>query len=119
MRKTPILILAISSAAMIPAIQQVYAATRTIEGVISDTMCGKKHMLPGKTDAQCIQECIKSGSSYALVAGDKVYTLAGKPQVIAPFAGRHVKIEGDLKGNTITFTSIHEGKAKMSDGMPM
>ncbi|SRR6266536_1668278 len=119
MRKTPILILAFVSATMIPAIQQVHAAAKTIDGIVSDTMCGKKHMMPGKSDAQCIQECIKSGSSYALVVGDKVYTLAGKPQAIAPFAGKHVKIEGDLKGNTITFTSIHEGKAKMSDGMPM
>ena len=119
MRKKPILTLAILSVTMIPAIQQVHAATKTIEGVVSDTMCGKKHMLPGKTDAQCIQECIKSRSSYALVVGDKVYTLAGKPQAIALFAGKHVKIEGDLKGNTITFTSIHEGKAKMSDEMPM
>ena len=119
MRTTPILVLAILSAGMIPAVQQVYAAPKTIEGVVSDTMCGKKHMLPGKTDAQCIQECIKSGSSYALVAGDKVYTLAGKPQTIAPFAGKHVRIEGDLKGNAITFTSIHEGKAKMPSAMPM
>ena len=119
MRKAPILILAFVSAIMIPAVQQVYAAAKTIDGVVSDTMCGKKHMMPGKTDAQCVQECIKSGSSYALVAGDKVYTLAGKPQTIAPFAGKHVKIEGDLKDNTFTVTSIHEGKAAMSHGMPM
>lgn len=119
MRKTPILTLAILSATMIPAIQQVHAAAKTIDGIVSDTMCGKKHMMPGKTDAQCIQECIKSGSSYALVAGDKVYMLAGKPQTFAPFAGKRVKIEGDLNDNTITVTSIHEGKAQMSHGMPM
>ena len=119
MRKAPIFTLAILSTAMIPAIQQVHATATTIDGIVSDTMCGKKHMMPGKTEAQCIQECIKSGSSYALVAGDKVYTLAGKPQTIAPFAGKHVKIEGDLKDNTTTVTSIHEGKAAMPHGMPM
>ena len=71
MRKTPILTLAILSAAMIPAIQQVHAADKTIDGIVSDTMCGKKHMMPGKTDAQCIQECIKSGSTYAVKGGAK------------------------------------------------
>jgi hypothetical protein len=71
-------------------------------------MCGKKHMIPGKTDAQCVQECIKNGSSYTLVVGTKVYTLAAKPQTIAPFAGKQVHIEGDVKSNTITVTSISE-----------
>ncbi|HZL50972.1 MAG TPA: hypothetical protein VFC37_08505 [Terracidiphilus sp.] len=108
MRKTPFLVLALTSAIMIPAIQQLHAASQSIDGVISDSMCGKKHMLPGKTDAQCIQECIKSGSNYALVAGAKVYTLAAKPQTIAPFAGKHVHIEGSLKDSTITVTSISE-----------
>lgn len=108
MQKTAAVTLALLSAIMIPAIQQVHAASQRIEGVVSDSMCGKKHMMPGKTDAQCVQECIKSGSSYTLVAASKVYTLIAKPQTIAPFAGKQVHIEGDVKGNTITVTSIGE-----------
>ena len=119
MRKTPLLTLAILSAVMIPAIQQVHATATTIDGIVSDTMCGKKHMMSGKTDAQCIQECVKSGSSYALIVGDKVYTLVGKPQTIAPFAGKHVKVEGVLKDHTITVTSVREGKAEVHKGMSM
>ena len=106
MKKTPILALALVSALMIPAIQQLHAASQSIDGVISDSMCVKKHMMPGKTDAQCIQECVKDGSSYVLVAGSKVFTLVAKPQTIAPFAGKHVHIAGSLKGNTLTVTSI-------------
>ena len=116
MRKTPVLTLALMLAFMIPAIQQLHAAPQTIDGVITDSMCGKKHMLPGKTDAQCVQECIKGGSNYALVVGDKVYTLAAKPQTIAPFAGKRVHIEGSLKDNTITINSIAEAMPK---GMKM
>ena len=116
MKKNSILTLALISGIMIPAIQQVHAASQTIDGIVSDSMCGKKHMMPGKTDAQCVQECIKSGSSYALVVGDKVYTLAGKPQTIAPFAGKRVHIEGSLKDTTITVTSISEAMPK---GMKM
>ena len=116
MKMTSILVLALMSGIMIPAIQQVHAASQTIDGIVSDSMCGKKHMMPGKTDAQCVQECVKSGSSYALVVGDKVYTLAGKPQTIAPFAGKHVHVEGSLKDNTITITSISDAMPK---GMKM
>ena len=108
MKKMSILTLVLMSAVMIPAIQQLNAASQSFDGIISDSMCAKKHMLPGKTDAQCIQECIKSGSCYALVVGDKAFTLAGKQQTIAPFAGKHVYIEGSLKDNTITVTSISE-----------
>jgi len=116
MRKTPILILALTSAIMIPAIQQLHAASQPIDGVVSDSMCGKKHMMPGKTNVQCVQECIKTGSSYTLVVGTKIYTLAAKPQTIAPFAGKDVHIEGEVKGNTITVTSITEA---MPSGMKM
>ena len=117
-RKTPLFVLALT-AVMIPAIQQVHAASHPLEGVISDTMCGKKHMLPGKTDAECIAECLQGKASYALVAGNKVYTLAAKPQTIAPFAGKRVQVEGSVKGNTITVTAIHEAKSDMPAGMPM
>jgi Na+/proline symporter len=50
MKITAILALALMSAMMIPAIQQLHAASQTIDGVITDSMCGKKHMMPGKTD---------------------------------------------------------------------
>ena len=113
MRKTPFIVLALMSAITIPAIQQLHAASQSIDGIVSDSMCGKKHMLPGKTDAQCIQECVNSGSSYALVVGAKVYAIAAKPQTIAPFAGKHVHIEGSLKDNAITVTSISKVRQNM------
>ncbi len=107
MRKTSILTLALLSAVLIPTAWQVYAAASTINGVVSDTKCGRKH-LPGKTDAQCIQECLKRKASYALVVGANVYTLAGKPQAFAPFACKHVKVEGTFKELLLTVISIHE-----------
>jgi hypothetical protein len=112
MRKTLIFTLTVLSAIMIPAIQQVYAAAQNFDGVVSDTMCGKKHMLAGKSAAECIRICVKGGSSYALVVGDKVYTLSAKPQTLAPVAGKHVHIEGSLKDNKITIFSIVEAMPK-------
>ena len=37
--------------------------------------------------AQCTRECVKSGSDYALVVGDKVYTLKGDKAAFDKFAG--------------------------------
>ncbi len=115
MMKKTIFSLALLGTLAVPAAMQAYPATQTMEGVVSDTMCGGgKHMMAGKPDAECIRECVKDGGSYALVVGGKVYTLTGKAQTIAPFAGKKVKVEGDVKGNTLTVTSIHEA----ADSMP-
>jgi len=89
-----------------------YSDTQRFDGVVSDSMCGKTHMMPGKSDAQCVQECIKAGSKYVLVAGSKVYTLNAMPRTLAPFAGKHVQIQGDLKGTELSVQSIHESAAK-------
>jgi hypothetical protein len=99
MKKTAVLILALFAAILIPALQQLHAAPQTINGVVSDTMCGSQHMMHGKSDAECVQACVRAGSSYALV---------GKPQAIAPFAGKHVQVTGEIKGSTITMTTISD-----------
>jgi hypothetical protein len=119
MKKTAILTLTLFLAFTMPAMQQALAASQIVEGVVSDSMCGKTHMMPGKTAAQCTEECIKEGSSYVLVAGDKTYTLAGKKAAIAPFAGRHVRVQGDLKDKTLTVTVINETKTDMPARMNM
>jgi hypothetical protein len=106
MSKTAIISICLLFTAMMPAFRQAYGATQTIDGVVSDSMCGKYHLMPGKTAAQCVEECIKAKSSYVLVAGNKIYTLAAKPQAIAPFAGKHVQVQGEIKNNTIAVTTI-------------
>jgi hypothetical protein len=106
--KDSIFTIALLSAILVPTVQKVYAATRTIDGVVSDTMCGRKHMFPAKTDEQCTRVCIKDKASYALVTDNEVYTLVGKARSIAPFAGKHVQIKGESKDKTIDVTSIHE-----------
>jgi len=46
---------------------------QTFTGEVSDSMCGAKHMMSGSV--ACTRACISKGSNYALVVGDKVYTL--------------------------------------------
>lgn len=112
MKKINMLVLTAVFAAATFAVQTAWAATQTLDGVVSDSMCGKKHMMPGKSDAQCVQECIKAGSKYVLVSGSKVYTMSATAATLAPFAGKHVRVQGELKSSTLAVESIHESSAR-------
>jgi hypothetical protein len=81
-------------------------ATQTLTGIVSDAMCGKKHMMQGATAAQCTRECVKSGSDYALVVGNKVYTLKGDKAAFDKFAGANVVVKGKTSGSTVIVESI-------------
>ena len=106
MKRNPIAASVVLAMSLPFAATYVLAATQTYEGTVSDSMCGKKHMMPGKSDADCTRECVKEGSQYILVTDKATYTLAGKPSQLEPFAGKHVKVQGELNKDTITVSSI-------------
>ena len=83
---------------------------QSFTGIVSDNMCGKQHMAKDKSAAQCTRECVKGGSDYALVVGDKVYTLKGEKAQIDKFAGEKATITGVAKGETINVSSIADSK---------
>ena len=89
-----------------------FAASRTFMGTVTDTMCGKKHMIAGKSDADCTRECMKSKGdwTYGLVVGEKVYKLSGDSRELDSFAGKHVRVTGDLKADTIALQAITSDK---------
>lgn len=96
----------VTSGLILTASLAVAQATKSLTGTVSDAMCGKTHMMKGESAAQCTRECVKSGSDYALVVGDKVYTLKGDKTAIDKFAGTHVIVTGKLSGSTVTMESI-------------
>src|SRR5580704_1386220 len=77
-----------------------FAASQTFTGTVTDTMCGKKHMSPGKSDADCTRDCIRSKGDwiYGLVVGDNVYGLTGDNTKFAAFAGQRVMVVGEVSG---------------------
>jgi hypothetical protein len=85
------------------------AAGKTFTGTVSDSMCGAKHAMAGD-DAGCTRACISKGSKYALVVGDKVYTLdTNDKDALAALdkqAGAKVTVTGTDKDNTITVKSV-------------
>ena len=82
---------------------------QTMTGVVSDSMCGAKHMMAG-SDAECTRACVAKGSKYALVVGDKVYTLETSDKAalgqLDKLAGQKAKVSGTVSGDTIQVASV-------------
>ncbi len=78
----------------------------TFTGIVSDSMCGKKHMMKDKSAAECTRVCVKQGMDYALVDGQEVYTLKGNKSEIDKYAGERATVKGKLNGKTIDVESI-------------
>lgn len=91
------------------AVSAFAAGGKTFTGTVSDSMCGAKHAMPGD-DAACTRGCVSKGSKYALVVGDKVYTLetADKAALatLDKQAGAKATVTGTEKDNTITVSSV-------------
>jgi hypothetical protein len=85
---------------------------QTLSGKVSDAMCGAKHQMPGDA-AGCTRGCVQHGSKYALVVGDKVYTLETSDKAaldkLNELAGASAKVTGDVKGDTIEVKSVAAG----------
>ena len=76
--------------------------SQTLTGEVSDAMCGKKH-----------RACVKHGSNYALVVGDKVYTLQTSDpsalDTLDKLAGAKAKVTGEVDGSTVTVKTVAAG----------
>ena len=86
---------------------------QSFTGQVSDAMCGAHHMMSG-SEADCTRACISKGSKYALVVGDKVYTLDSSDKAtlasLDKAAGSTATVTGTLNGETIQVASIAAGK---------
>jgi hypothetical protein len=88
------------------------AKAHVFTGEVSDSMCGAKHMMENK--AECTRACVSKGSNYALVVGDKVYTLntSNKSALdqLNTLAGQQAKITGTANGDTIAVSKVAPAK---------
>jgi hypothetical protein len=98
-------------AAIVPAFA---GKAQTFTGTVSDAMCGAQHMMSGDP-AACLRACVQKGSKYALVVGDKVYTLDTKDKAISDaldkLAGKQVGVKGEVNGDTIEVSAILSAKS--------
>jgi hypothetical protein len=102
---------ALLGAALIPA--SFAAKAQAFTGTLSDAMCGAKHMMEGD-DAACLRACVQKGSKYALVVGDKVYTLDTKDKAtldkLEKLGAGKATVKGQADGDTIEVSSVDAAK---------
>jgi hypothetical protein len=90
------------------------SSPQTFTGKVSDAMCGAKHTEAGIAPADCVRACIQKGAKYALVVGDKVYTLSTSDQAaldeLNKLAWEQAKVTGTASGDTISVKSVAAAK---------
>jgi hypothetical protein len=89
------------------------AKSETFTGEVSDSMCGAKHAMAGNK-GECTRACMKKGSNYALVVGDKVYTLQTTDQTalaqLDKLAGEKANVSGTATGDIIAVSKVSAAK---------
>jgi pectin methylesterase-like acyl-CoA thioesterase len=94
------------------------AAATTLDGTISDSMCGASHakMIGAHKDAKmtekdCTLACVKGGGKFVIVSEGKVYNVANQNlAALTQYAGQTVKVTGNVDGDTITFSKVSAKK---------
>ena len=76
----------------------------TLEGTVTDTMCGMNHN--GKPAEKCTAGCVKGGSGVSLIVGDKLYALKGKTTGLEALGGSKVKVTGKVTGTDVAVESF-------------
>jgi hypothetical protein len=89
-------------------------STQTFTGRVSDAMCGAKHTEGNIAPAACVRVCVQKGAKYALVVGNKVYTLDTSDQAaldkLSSLAWEQAKVTGTASGDTISVKSVAAAK---------
>ena len=91
-------------------------AQQTWTGKIGDSACGAKHQEAVENegvmnDRDCTQACVRGGSKYILVVDGKVLKIANQDNKdLAAHAGHAVKVTGELKGDSLTVSTIEMTK---------
>ena len=87
-------------------------AQQTWTGKIGDSACGAKHEEAVENegvmaDRDCTQACVRGGSKYILVVDGTVLKIANQDnKALATHAGHAVKVTGEMKGDSITVSTI-------------
>jgi hypothetical protein len=87
------------------ALAQGKDGSTTLVGIVGDTLCGNAHT--NGLAKQCTLQCLRNkANEWALVVGQRIYTLQGKVADLPKFAGSQAKVTGILRGESLMVTSV-------------
>jgi hypothetical protein len=100
-----LLLLCVAVSLILFAVSFAFAGSTTVNGYVSDSMCGAKGAKDGHTD--CMNKCISKGASYVVVTdGDQKVLNVSNPEALKGHEGHHVAVTGDVEGDSIHIDSV-------------
>lgn len=109
-RKTKVAL--VLSFLIVSSLTSAFAASKTYIGEVGDAMCGATHVMGNAVD--CTRTCLQKGSKYALIVGDKVFTLDSHDDAIlsklSDLTGKKAAVKGTVTGDTIDVSSVVPAK---------
>lgn len=106
------------AASMLMTAAPLFAADKTWNGTISDSMCKMHHGSAAEhgtpeSDADCTKSCVEKGAKYVFVSNGKVYNIENQDfAALKDHAGHKVALTGEMKGDSITVSKIEMPAAK-------
>lgn len=88
---------------------------QTFSRMMTDADCRSRHTDPKMSAAECTRMCVRNGSRYVMVNGDKNYELTGAHQQFSDLAGQRVSLIGVLSGHAIKVSSGDPVAAKSDE----
>jgi|SRR5271170_3865324 len=82
------------------------AYAETWVGTISDEHCGAKHADASEKSMACAQKCVKGGAAPVFITSDGKVLKIANADAVTDHIGHKVDLTGDLKGDTITVSSV-------------
>ena len=80
---------------------------------VSPAQVSTVHMMSGEA-SECVRSCVRKGSKYALIVGDKVYALDTTDKAtldhLDKLADHQAKVTGEASGDSIAVLSVAEAR---------
>jgi len=97
------------------------AAQQAFTGRLSDSACGAAHQKKDHTDRECLVACINALAKYVLVDADgRAIPIVNQDAMGLPlYAGRPVKITGEMKGGALVVAKVEAIPAHLHIGHVM
>jgi hypothetical protein len=105
MKKVQMSCVAVSVLFFLVAIASAANQPATVNGYVSDSMCGAKGA--NASHADCMTKCLAKGAQAVIVTdGDQKVMVVDNPDVLKGHEGHHVAATGAVTGNSIHIDSV-------------
>jgi len=105
MKKVVMSCAAVLALCFMVAIASAADKSTTVNGYVSDSMCGAKGA--NASHADCMKKCLAKGAKAVIVTdGDQKVVNVSNPDVLKGHEGHHVAVTGEMTGDSMHIESV-------------